>query len=65
MNLMFAMLNPNISEEQLIQMMERDTERKERLIQVFSENFESIKDREHQLKYLSTCLPLLMQTMFF
>lgn len=59
-----AMLNPRISEADLIVLLEKDTDNKIKVIEKFSECASSIEDPVQRCKYITTCLPILISFIF-
>lgn len=65
MNIMFAALNPNISEEQFHELIKLDVEQKKETMNVFLEGIDKLKTKEQKTKYINVGLPILITFMLF
>ncbi len=65
MSIMLAALNPNISDSQLLELVRKDGENKQRMIETFSDCVNKLETDDHKKKYIEICLPILVQFLSF
>lgn len=64
MSIMLAALNPRISSDDLVKLIERDTENKLKVIETFKESFDKLETKEQRQRFVSTALPVLISFVF-